>query len=136
MTTINEALLKDIKHVKDYVIRDGTGDLDTIEGLDNMKQALLRRLITEKGAIIHRPDYGVGLKQFQNAPNRLDDRRQLALRINEQFLEDDRVQEVLGVQVNSEDLTPDQVTIVVRVLVVGYGEIEIQKNLLDFSEGA
>lgn len=136
MADINEALLTDIEHKKDYVIRVGTGDLNTIFGLANMKEALLRRLVTEKGAIIHRPGYGVGLKRFQNGPNRIDDRRKLAIEIREQYLLDSRVEEVRGVQVNSEDLTPQKVQIVVRVLVIGFGEVEIVKNLLNFAEGA
>lgn len=132
MASIEETLKTDLVHAGD-LMKTATGDLDVLSGLDNVKSALMHRLITEPGTLVYRPDYGVGIKGFQNAPNSLSMQRQLALRISEQFTKDPRVESVLGVGVRSEDATPQTVTIVVRVKIVGYGESELK--FTPFGEG-
>lgn len=122
MATIDEVLGTDIAHKSDYVL-SATGDLDTISGLENVKNALFHRLITSPGSLIHRPDYGVGISDFQNAPNSIELQRQLALRIQEQFEQDPRVDKVLGVSLTSEDSTPEKVSIIVRIRITGYDEV-------------
>ncbi len=80
MSQLNEFLKTDIAHKGDFV-ETPSGDLDVISGLDNVKEALFRRLITTPGSIIHRPGYGVGLKNWQNALNTLENQRKLAVKI-------------------------------------------------------
>ena len=121
MSSINDILKKDIAFKSDLV-PTASGDLDITEGLDNLKEALFRRLVTTPGSLIHRPTYGVDVKSFQNGLNNLSAQRRLALRITEQFREDPRVESVLGVQIKTDDLQSDKIEILVRVQVVGYGE--------------
>lgn len=121
MATIEENLKKDIAFKSDLVLGP-TGDLDTIQGLDNLKEALLRRLLTTPGSMIHRPTYGVGIKNYQNGISSLTTQRRLAMAIIEQFREDERVESVTGVSVEYNDNTPDLVQVKVSVKVVGYGE--------------
>lgn len=123
MANIDEILGTDIAHKSDYILTS-TGDLDTLSGLENVKNALFHRLITSPGSLIHRPNYGVGIKDYQNAPNSIEIQRQLALRIQEQFEQDPRVEKVLGVSLNYEDLSPEFVEIIVRVRITGYDEVE------------
>lgn len=125
MANITQTLLTDIMHKKDYILTS-SGDRMTISGLDNLKEALFRRLITEPGSLVHRPQYGVGIKSYIGAPATLSNQRKLAGRIEEQFLRDPRVKKLLGVSFNSEDKTPDTFTIVVRVSVVGYDEVTMK----------
>ena len=40
---------------------DGTGDLDTVKGIDNMKQQLQARLLTPRGSLMLHPNYGSDL---------------------------------------------------------------------------
>lgn len=122
MASAEEIYLCDLKHNTDFARRDGTGDLATIAGLANLKNALLRRLVTEPGSLVHRPEYGVGIKRYQNAPATLSNKRELALRISDQFRRDSRVEDVLGVQILIDDAKPSYSTIIVRVKIVGYGE--------------
>lgn len=124
MALIEERYLKDIAHKKDLV-RANNGDLDTIEGTRNLQQALLRRLITTPGSLVHRPEYGVGIKDFQNAPNNLDNQRALALRIKDQFERDFRVESVEGMRFNADDDFPDNVKIFIRIRALGLGEVEL-----------
>lgn len=132
MANIEEILGRDIAHKSDYVLT-ATGDLDTISGLENIKNALFHRLITSPGSLIHRPNYGVGIKDFQGAPNTIDVKRQMALKIQEQFEQDPRVESVLGVSINSDDLTPEKTEVIVRVRVQGYDELSA--SFLPFGEG-
>lgn len=37
---------------------DSYGDLHTVKGIKNLQQALLMRLMTPQGALLHHPDYG------------------------------------------------------------------------------
>ena len=125
MANIEEFLLTDIAHKSD-LLRAADGDLDKITGVKNLKDALFHRLLTYPGSLAHRPDYGVGIKDFQNAPNTIDNQRALALRIKEQFEQDFRVREFSGMRVVINDNDPGNVTIVVRVKINGLEEAEMQ----------
>lgn len=124
MASITETLLTDVQHKKDFVKQDAPGgDLTTISGLENVKQAILRRIMTEPGSLTHRPNYGVGLKQFQNAPASLATHRELANRISQQLRRDSRIAEVTSVSVDVRDSEPEKARILVSVLIVGFDEI-------------
>lgn len=133
MANITETLLRDIMHKRDLVRRPTDGDLERIEGLENLRQALLRRLVTSPGSLVHRPEYGVGIKDFQGSLNSLANQRKIAARINEQFLRDPRVESVDGVSISSTDSRPEHIVISVRYTVVGYGETEAK--FIPFGEG-
>lgn len=124
MATIEEQYLTDIAHKKDFLVA-ADGDLQTITGVENAKQALIRRLMTQQGSLVHRPDYGVGIKDFQNAVNSIENQRRLALRIQEQFLRDFRVEEFIGMRVTQSQTVPSQVTIFFKVKLRGFGEVEV-----------
>lgn len=122
MANLTESLLRDISHVRD-MSSTASGDLTRIEGVPNLTNALYHRLITTPGSLIHKPGYGVGLKDFQNTINQLSRQRQLAARIEAQFKLDPRVDQVLGVLVNYDELNPSQTTIRVRVKALGLEDI-------------
>jgi hypothetical protein len=132
MASILEVLKQDIAHKSDYLLAPN-GDLDLISGLANIKEALFRRLITTPGSLAHRPTYGVGIKSFQNSLNSLENQRTLAARIKEQFELDSRVEAVSGVRVDYGDNTPEKLTIIVRVKIKGYDELEA--DFIPFGEG-
>jgi phage baseplate assembly protein W len=126
MALLNEILGTDIAHVAD-LLPTAKKDFDVQTGLANVKTALFHRLITEKGSLIHRPDYGVGIKTFLNSPNSLANQRKLASVVQEQFLQDPRIEEVTSLSVAAvSDEEPDKVVIVVRVKVRGYDETTLE----------
>jgi phage baseplate assembly protein W len=106
-----------------------TGDLDTISGLANFREAVLRRIFTSPGSVIHRPNYGVGLKSYLNNINSLSRQQALLVALQTQLPLDPRVDSVTSLSVNSDDDTPGQVTIVVSVQPVGYTEIAVALNV-------
>lgn len=121
MSQIDEFLKRDIAFKSDFV-DTASGDLDVISGLDNLKEALFRRLVTTPGAVIHRPEYGCNLKAYQGSLNSLENQRRLAQTIKEQFESDTRVEQVTGVSFNVADNKPDMIQVNVKVSVRGYGE--------------
>lgn len=133
-TTQEELLLTDLKFNGDIVL-DDDGNVVTVKGLENLKQALLHRLITFPGSLAHRPEYGVGIQEFQNSLNSLDNQRLLANRIVENFRREPRVKEVTSVQVvPNED--PFVFQIVVKVLAIGREEVEsLEFTYRSFAEG-
>lgn len=121
MALIDEQYLTDIAHFRD-VKRAPRGDIDKISGVANVQEALLRRLMTQPGSLIHRPDYGVGIKDFQDAVFTIDNQRILAARVTEQFEKDFRVDEVRSMSVAQDRNIPEQVIIYVKVRLRGLGE--------------
>ena len=102
------------------------GDFGLAKGLVNLKQALFHRLITVPGSLVHRPDYGVGVKRWQNDLSTIDKQRELANIIKSQFEQDERVDELLGVRfVNDGN---GQFTIYYRVSVSGGKLLEEETN--------
>lgn len=99
-----------------------TGDLERISGIENVREELLRRLITSPGTLVHRPEYGVGVKDYLNGINRLGNKRQLAIKIQEQFTQDPRVASLLGVQISEDPSNTHMVSIIIRVELIGFGE--------------
>ena len=131
MANLEETFLTDLKFDKDLVRVTDEGDLETISGLDNYKAAMLRRWTTPPGALAHRPNYGAGLRDYQNAPAKLDTKRQMAKRIEEQALQDPRTESVLGVNFQTEDLSPEKTIVGVRLKPIGYSETTIEFNPFD-----
>lgn len=132
MATITEILKTDIAHKSDYV-RSATGDLDRISGLENFKLALFHRLITSPGSFAFRPNYGVGIKDYQNSLSSFSVQRRLALLIKDQYELDPRTEEVTGIRFDVSDTEPDKTQIIVKVKPVGYDEIETA--FIPFGEG-
>lgn len=121
MSQLDEFLKTDLAFKNDFVSTP-SGGIDVISGLDNIKEALFRRLVTTPGSVIHRPEYGCNLKSFQGAINNLENQRKMAQTIKEQFEQDDRVEEVTGVSFTVDDNKPDIIKVNVKVSIKGYGE--------------
>lgn len=79
----------------------GAGDYATVDGVENLRRAILRRLMVRPGEYRLRPDYGVGVPLY--VKKRLTDsvRSELRDRIVTQLQRDPRVEKVLEVSVSS-----------------------------------
>lgn len=133
MSNIVQFLGKSIAHVG-ALMATSRGDLATIEGLANLKNALFHRLVTVPGTLVHRPTYGVGIKNYQNAPNSFSMQQALAAKIKEQFEQDPRVEEVTSVAIQADDDNPQMVVVAVSVKPIGYSEVSM--TFKPFSEAA
>jgi len=127
MASITEILLTDIAHKKDFLRQEGTGgDIQTVSGIENFRQAMLRRWITVPGTLAHRPEYGAGLKLDQNTVPTLQKKQEMAQRIREQALRDPRTESVTKVLFEIDDLKPDLSTITVTIKPIGLEETQIE----------
>jgi len=124
MATRDENLLIDLRHDKGDFEATASGDLQLTSGRENLNQALFHRLITVPGTLTHKPDYGIGVQQWQGALNTLDNQRLLALDIRDQFLQDPRVESVDQVQFEIDDYQPSLFKIFVKYTASGYNELE------------
>ena len=68
-----------------------TGDLKLSAGRDNAAQALERRVLVGQGTLLHRSDYGAGLKMAIERSTSPTERAQQAARIQRQMARDERV---------------------------------------------
>lgn len=122
MANLDEFMGTDIAFKGGGMSLTATGDIATISGLENLKQALFNRMITVPGSLKHRPDYGVGVPLFLGAASSLSKQQELAYKIKEQCELDARVEEITGVALDYSDTRPELVKVIVRVKPVGYDE--------------
>lgn len=100
MSRIDEFYKIDLLHTGDFLAAPN-GDFSLAKGLVNLKQALFHRLVTVPGALVHRPLYGVGVQLWQNDIGSIGRQRELANAIKEQFEQDERVDELTGIQITN-----------------------------------
>lgn len=70
------------------------GDLAKVRGLGNLASAVSRRLITGRGHLEHRSEYGIDYDEFQNAPNLPEIHAVFEARTLEQMSRESRLQDV------------------------------------------
>jgi phage baseplate assembly protein W len=70
-----------------------TGDLQLVEGRDNLNGALRRRLVCSPGELLHRPGYGVGLLEHVETANSPTSRALIANKARRNLLADPRLSE-------------------------------------------
>lgn len=80
----------------------GKGDWLTVEGEENLRRAILRRLMTAPGAYRVKPQYGVGVDTYVKKPYTRAVQDELTSRIRSQVAQDRRVDKVLQVTVSQE----------------------------------
>jgi phage baseplate assembly protein W len=125
MSQFNDFFLEDI-HFDGDVSSAPNGDIQTVAGIKNLKQALFNRLVTVKGSLAHRPEYGIGVKLYQNKISSLGKQRELALEIKAQFEQDFRVDKVESV--SFKDSGNGLFIIQYKVNAKGLGQIEEAVN--------
>jgi phage baseplate assembly protein W len=106
---------KDIFFKHDYSIT-AHGDYATVEGVDALRAAIYRRLLTRPGEFKVRPTYGVGVQDYVKKRRRATELNDLKARITDQLSLEERISEVADVVV---ELIPDGVKIGIAVIVAG-----------------
>ena len=101
----------------DYVVTDA-GDWKIADGDTALRQAIIRRILTDPGEWATLPEYGVGARMFVKARNTRATRDELSERIRGQLLQDPRIESVEDVYV---EITDSTVRIAVAVQPKGRG---------------
>lgn len=92
-------------------------DLATLDGADNLKQALLLRFLTHAGelAVLGHPDYGSRLFELIGELNSQTNRNRAKMFVLQALAAEPRVKEVLSVQVTPNRADPTRMDIDVRL---------------------
>ncbi len=123
---LDEIFYVDVAHKKDF-LESSTKDLDTIGGRNNVVDAILRRVATSPGELVHRPEYGVGIQNYLNAPNSVNLQLKLAQDIRVQLERDERIESVKEVSVFVENNDHDKLKVKIKVDLRGIGETDIEE---------
>lgn len=70
------------------------GDIKTVEGIDNLKQAILSRLLTPRGSLLLHPNYGSTIHELIGKKNTIDNMVILENEIVKTIKKDSRVEDV------------------------------------------
>ena len=131
MTTKIEQNLQEDLIFKNDLGRTASGDLERVGGEDNLFQAVFHRLITVPGSFAYRPNYGIGIKRYQNALNSLENRKEMMLLIQRQLAAEPRIEVVEEVSVTDED----DGRVAVKILVRPVGMDSLDMLFTPFDEG-
>jgi len=133
MTTIprsQEVFLQDLRFEGDLKPTD-SGDADRVHYLENLRQAVLHRLITVPGAVPLSPDYGVGLPRWRGRINSVPEQERLMRRIQEQLALDPRVKEVESLRIRPQKDDPKVTVVTVGITAVGDARIDVAVEIGD-----
>lgn len=91
----------------------GRTDLQTLQGVATLQQALLIRFLTHSGemAILGHPEYGSRLHELIGEPNTETNRNRAKLYVLQALAEEPRIEEVLAVSVTQNRADPTRVDI-------------------------
>lgn len=73
---------------------DGKGDIKLAKGFDNLRQAILLRLATPRGSLLHHPEYGTWIYDHLGVKDTHENREKIKVEIQRVIMEDRRVEEV------------------------------------------
>lgn len=125
MSKINDSYLRDVKHNGDYRVSN-SGDLLEIDGPDNVKQRAYHMIITEKGTIVHRPTFGIGIKSYVNKLGNLSTQQDLALKIKSGLETDKDIANVSRVQVQDNGEGKFVLLVTFEILAYGTTTLEVE----------
>jgi len=96
----------------------GEVDLETLKGVDNLKQALLLRFLTLAGelAVLGHPNYGSRLFELIGELNTETNRNRAKLFVLQALAAEVRVKEVLSVQVTQNRAYPNRMDIKISLM--------------------
>lgn len=70
---------------------DESGDFELVAGRENLKQALIHRVVTDNGELIYHPQYGCGVRRLLGVVNRPTGALLAAEYVKSAVLSDDRI---------------------------------------------
>ena len=109
----------------------GLQDLETVEGLENLVQALTLRLLVDRGELagLAHPRYGSRIRDLIGEPLDRANLELLRRYVRQDLLRDPRVEEVLQVSVTPHDARRDGVDVLARVRAVTGQEASLEVHV-------
>jgi phage baseplate assembly protein W len=125
MTEKEDPLGKDIKLQFDQIgaadlSMTNRGDLETISGDENLSQAIISRLSTNKGELFDtgHPNYGSRLYEIIGEIFNESTRQKIKAIVRECLLQESRIRKIVGINVEADSHIPHQVNIEITILPV------------------
>ena len=109
----------------------GLQDLETVEGLENLVQALTLRLLVDRGELagLAHPRYGSRIRDLIGEPLDRANLELLRRYVRQELQRDPRVEEVLQVRVTPHEPTRDGVDVEARVRAVSGLETSLEVHV-------
>ncbi len=109
----------------------GLQDLETVEGLENLVQALTLRLLVDRGELagLAHPRYGSRIRDLIGEPLDRANLELLRRYVRQELLRDPRVEEVLQVSATPHDARRDGVDVLARVRAVTGQEASLEVHV-------
>lgn len=101
------------------------GDLLQVTNLDLLKQRIIRRILTNKGALIFEPLYGAGLPQFVCAVLSPDVKNEMKQRVIQEVYKEEAVVRDPGPEINFRQVL-DGIIVYIRVWTIDSRQIALQ----------
>ena len=117
--------LSDVKLTGGLIEADGAGDMLLCDGLPNLRQALVHRIVTERGELLYHPGYGSLIKRLLGTVNGPTASILAAQYARAAVESDERIQEVTDV---TAEVVGDAVSVSVRAMA-------ISGRVAEFTEG-
>jgi len=118
MTTASDLYGKDILHNGDDFVISAQQDYATVEGVNNLRAALYRRLTVRPGEYRFKPGYGAGLGTYAKKKMTRSIQNEMDTRVREQVAQERRVEEVLELSFERDETVP-MITIFLKVKAFG-----------------
>ena len=119
-TPITKTMIENVLYgmdIKKDISISGMGDIKTVSGLDNIKQALLNKMECYAGTLLENTNYGTILDQVIGSPGIPEKINQINTEINRTLLSDERVDTVDNIKV--EQLEDDSYQVTVDLTLIG-----------------
>jgi phage baseplate assembly protein W len=97
------------------------GDLRTVRGIKNLKQALLIRFSTPLGSLLHHPDFGTLLQTLIGKKNTFENRQKIRVEIERTVRGDNRVKDITIESLDVKDRGALYVSL--KIVAIGIDEI-------------
>lgn len=109
----------------------GAADLDVVSGRDNLRQALLLRLLVDRGELagLGHPRYGSHIRELIGEIHDQANRELLRRYVRKSLAQDPRVEEVVDVTVSPHPLQIDTVEILAVVQPIEGEVLELETNV-------
>ncbi len=129
-----DALKTDLRLVFGYDEVDlelGDRDIETVDGLGNLVQALRLRLLIDQGELsgLGHPRYGSRVRDLIGEPLNSANLELLRRYVRQALLQDPRVDEVTQVKVQPKDESGEVIDVRFKVIAVNGGEVQVQVDL-------
>lgn len=131
MTDVLKTDLRLVFGYDDVDLELGEQDVETIDGLANLVQALRLRLLIDQGELtgLGHPRYGSRIRDLIGEPLNRANLELLRRYVRQTLLQDPRVEEVTQVKVKPKDETGEVIDVRFKVIAITGGEVQVQVDL-------